>query len=457
MNANLTECGGDGAALAGRALGHVPQDVPSPERAEEGALPEGWRMRRLGELIERPQYGLTASAMDDPSGPRFLRITDIQESGVEWTTVPSCNCDKPTLERLKLLPGDVVVARIGATTGKAHLIRDRVNAVFASYLIRLRANEGLEPEFLDCFTNSAAYWRQIDAVKGGRLKQGVNIPLLESLELALPPLPEQRAIAAVLRTAQRAKEACEQVLAATRQLKRSLLHHLFTYGPVPFPQAAHVALKETECGVFPADWTCAMLGNVASARGGTGFPPDHQGRESGEYPFFKVSDMNLQGNETWMRSANNYVSGETRQELGARAFPAGTVIFPKVGGALHTNKKRLLVRDSLLDNNVMGVTVEDASKCDGQFLFRWFEKLNLSDLSNPGPLPSINANRVKEQRLALPPLPEQREIAAQLVAVDAKLAAEDSRRSALVALFTSLLQYLMTGLVRLPEFAKGQR
>src|ERR1039457_4819419 len=60
--------------------------TPSPERAEESALPEGWRMQRLGDLIQRPQYGLTASATNDPHGPRFLRITDIQESGVNWST-----------------------------------------------------------------------------------------------------------------------------------------------------------------------------------------------------------------------------------------------------------------------------------------------------------------------------------------------------------------------------------
>ena len=96
-------------------------------------LPDGWQLRRLGELVERPQYGLTASATGEPKGPRFLRITDIQESGVAWRTVPYCECDADSVERLRLRPGDVVIARIGATTGKAYLIRDKVDAVFASY------------------------------------------------------------------------------------------------------------------------------------------------------------------------------------------------------------------------------------------------------------------------------------------------------------------------------------
>jgi len=76
----------------------VTRRATSPEGAKETELPEGWRMRRLGDMIERPQYGLTASATNDPHGPRFLRITDIQESGVNWSTVPSCACDQETFE-----------------------------------------------------------------------------------------------------------------------------------------------------------------------------------------------------------------------------------------------------------------------------------------------------------------------------------------------------------------------
>jgi hypothetical protein len=160
----------------GNALGMRPSNPSSPEGAEQGELPDGWQLRRLGELVERPQYGLTATATGEPKGPHFLRITDIQESGVDWRTVPYCECDTHRIERLRLRTGDVVVARIGATTGKAYLFRDQVNAVFASYLIRLRPTDRLAPGFLAFFTNSAYYWRQIDSVKGGRLNGRTTLP-----------------------------------------------------------------------------------------------------------------------------------------------------------------------------------------------------------------------------------------------------------------------------------------
>src|SRR5438034_11152032 len=111
------------------------------------SIPSGWSSGVLSEYVERPQYGYTDSASDDTSGTKFLRITDIQDGQVNWLTVPYCKCPTDVLDSKRLLPGDVVVARIGATTGKSFYIESTPDdAIFASNRIRLRAKpDRLQP------------------------------------------------------------------------------------------------------------------------------------------------------------------------------------------------------------------------------------------------------------------------------------------------------------------------
>ena len=125
----------------------------------------------------------------------------------------------------------------------------------------------------------------------------------------------------------------------------------------------------------PEGWEVVRLGEIAQVRSGAGFPLDKQGQRNGAYPFIKVSDMNLVGNETYIRTANNYVDQQDASELGATVFPPGTVVFPKVGAAIATNKKRALTVPTIIDNNMMGITAE---RCDARFLHSWFEQTDLS-------------------------------------------------------------------------------
>ena len=166
---------------------------------EIGLIPDHWAFSTLHSYIIKPEYGFTASANRTAIGPKFLRITDIQDGNVNWNSVPFCSCDKKNLAEKRLVANDIVVARIGATTGKAFLIESCPEAIFASYLIRLRTKESmLDPRFLYYFMQSSGYWNQIEKQKGGKLKGGINIPILSSLCIAIPSQTEQHEIIKIL-------------------------------------------------------------------------------------------------------------------------------------------------------------------------------------------------------------------------------------------------------------------
>ena len=230
------------AALMDHLFSHGTNGEPR-KQTQIGEIPESWEVVRLGDYCYKPDYGYTESANDSPVGPKFLRITDIQNDTVNWENVPYCVCTDESKEKYLLKTGDIVIARIGATTGKAYMIGDCPEAVFASYLIRVRTKDDLLPIFLAQYFRTNIYWRQIDQSKGGRLKGGVNIPILSRLVLPLPHLSEQQQIAEILQACDEKIAALEREVEHLDELFHAMLDELMT------GQRSAVPLIDTEMDV----------------------------------------------------------------------------------------------------------------------------------------------------------------------------------------------------------------
>jgi len=157
----------------------------------------GAKLVSISDLAGRPQYGFTASAAIESVGPKFVRITDLQDGKIDWDSVPFCECAEP--EKYLLQDDDLLFARTGATTGKTHLVKDAERAVFASYLIRLRPKPGVFAGYLHAFFQSDPYWTQISDEKEGSAQPNVNGEKLAALEIPRVDLKLQHAIAEFLR------------------------------------------------------------------------------------------------------------------------------------------------------------------------------------------------------------------------------------------------------------------
>lgn len=169
--------------------------------------------------------------------------------------------------------------------------------------------------------------------------------------------------------------------------------------------------------LFRFSWEQRKLGDVGKARSGVGFPDSEQGGTTGT-PFFKVSDMNLDGNENEMTAANNYV---TAAQIAAHRWspieelPA--IFFAKVGAAVMLNRKRLCRFPFLLDNNTMAYSLNN-TKWNADFAKALFETVNLTSLVQVGALPSYNAGDIEAMEILLPSLSEQSQIGAFFKKID---------------------------------------
>ena len=159
--------------------------------------PNNWEWVFLDKITTNIHYGYTASADHNLSQVRMLRITDIQDSKVQWESVPGCEIEEEKVENYELKDGDLLIARTGGTIGKSYLVDNvSVTAVFASYLIRAIPTQPLSARYLKIFLDSPLYWKQLYAKSMGTGQPNVNATSLKALLVPLPPLEEQKRIVA---------------------------------------------------------------------------------------------------------------------------------------------------------------------------------------------------------------------------------------------------------------------
>jgi type I restriction enzyme, S subunit len=179
------------AKAAGRKPVHLRAELAALfpahfQESELGPIPQGWRVARLANLCTT-QYGYTATATDEPVGPKFLRVTDInKQNWVEWDSVPHCVIPEKAKAKYALQVGDLVVARM-ADPGKSAIIEEEIDAVFASYLVRLKAHSLRDAYYVYGFLKSDLYLDYAESVKTGSVQSNMNANVIVAADVVLPP------------------------------------------------------------------------------------------------------------------------------------------------------------------------------------------------------------------------------------------------------------------------------
>jgi len=157
-------------------------------------VPKGWERKTLAQLCESIDYGYTASAEQEEVGPKFLRITDVVPAFIDWSSVPYCQIEDDKLSKFRLKEGDIVIARTGATVGYAKRLHKRhPDAVFASYLVRLRLKQEMDSLIAGVFVESEDYKAYVQSRVGGAAQPNANAKVLAGAEILVPSGTLQRA------------------------------------------------------------------------------------------------------------------------------------------------------------------------------------------------------------------------------------------------------------------------
>jgi len=261
--------------------------------------------------------------------------------------------------------------------------------------------------------------------------------------LPLPPLPEQKKIAHILSTVQRAIAEQERIIATTTELKKALMHKLFTEGLRNEPQ------KQTEIGPIPESWETPTVESVCTIKASA--MSYKQLEDAPNVPDgihvigIKVSDMNLPGNEIEFRSANLERRLSEKEAL-KRTVPEDSIVFPKRGAAIATNKKRLTTGRTVLDPNLIAVMPSES--VNHRYLFHWFNTFDLKKITDPGPTPQLNKKDIAPLEFPMPSIEEQKAIAAAIDSAEEKTTLQTRKRNTLQDLFHTLLHDLMTAKIR---------
>ena len=149
-------------------------------------LPKGWKNSTIGNIAKNIQYGYTQSSSREEIGPKFLRITDIQQGNVDWSRVPYCSIPVKEFEKYKIKDHDIFIARTGASTGENIYIIDSPSAVFASYLIRVQFEKPEYAFFIGSFLRREVYFKYISSSLGGSAQPNANAKTLTNIETVVP-------------------------------------------------------------------------------------------------------------------------------------------------------------------------------------------------------------------------------------------------------------------------------
>ena len=413
-----------------------------------------WKHITLGDIASEPncliQTGPFGSQLHkheyQDHGVGVVNPTHLSDNRIAHDDVPHVSSETANrLERHRLAPGDILFARRGEI-GRHGLVSEAENGWLCGtgcFLVRIRRKD-VDNHFLSFFlaTKETVDWLNRHAA--GVVMPNLSNNVLHRVPIALPPVAEQRKIAGVLGLVQRAMEQQDRLIALTTELKKALLHQLFTHGLRGAPQ------KETEIGTVPESWDVVRLGDVAKLEsGGTPARDNPAYWNGGCIPWVKTGEIAYRVIDT----TEEMITREGLANSAAKIFPNGTLLVAMYGQGVTRGRVGLLGIDAATNQACAAITPRDEQKVSTRFIYHFleFHYEDLRQMGHGANQRNLNAALIKGFRLSFPKPDEQAQIVEALGILNAKLMLHQTKHAALTALFRTLLHQLMTAQIRVDK------
>jgi len=414
--------------------------------ADGQRIPGSWETVRLGDLVDAGkllvQSGFAQGGFNEEGvGVPHMRPFNVNESGeVDLTQVKSV--EPPSGDRpCWLQPGDVLFNNTNSEdlVGKTAYWSQVGRYTLSNHMTLIRS---LTPDTVDGYwlARLLHYLWQSKVFKGLCRRYvgqaSISQDRLRTLELQLPPLPEQHAIARVLRAVQAAREARQREVSLERERKAALMAHLFTCGTRGEPT------KQTPIGEMPESWEARELGDICEVRYGLGQPPELD--ENG-VPMIRATDI----------KAGRILSGNVLR-VKSEAIPRGRNPFLQTGDIIVVRSGAytgdVAVYDGRWECALVGYDLVATPRSErvnsiyvASFLLSERGARYFRSQRDRSAQPHLNAMQLRKAVLPVPPTYEQTEIAGLSKACDAQITAVERESALLDELFRALLEELMTG------------
>lgn len=415
---------------------------------------ENWRSVRLVEVLGEPiRNGYSPVCPNEATGKWILSLGAVTPHGFDSRALKPAPVDDARVATALLRPGDIVVSRSNTRdrVGLAGLyVGEPVDCAYPDLLMRLRVRPTALPEFITYALLSdygRGYFKQnARGTSGSMLK--IDRGILEAFPLRLPPVGEQRKIAAILSAVDDTIEATQAVMDQLQIVKNAMMAELLTRG-LP---GRHVRFKQTDLGEVPEEWHVRPLGQVAASfidfRGRT---PKKLGLEWGNGTIPALSAMNVQAGRVDLGRPTYYGSEALYRAWMTAGDPMRGDVLLTMEAPLGNVAQVPDDRRYILSQRV--VLIKPRRDCvDPDFLAQYMRggafqhrlKINSTGTTAKG----IQRARLVTLPVAVPPLDEQVRVARILAGVDERITSEGDVLVAKRSLKAALMSALLTGEVR---------